>query len=372
LLRKALYGLKQAPRAWYAQINSYLLNLGFKRSCNEATLYIRLQNDDFLLVSLYVDDLLVTGSSTQSITDFREKMKKVFEMNDLGKMTYFLGMEVNQSSQGIFVSQKKYATEILKKFCLDKCKLVSTPAVQGEKLMKEDESGLVNASIYRSLIGSLLYLLATRPDIMYATSVLSRFMHLPTETHLRAAKRILRYIRGTIDYGVFYKRTTSMKLLGFTDSDWVGSQDDMKSTSGYCFTLGSGVICWCTKKQGSVAQSTAEAEYVAASSAVNQALWLRKILIDLGFHPSKATEVLCDNKSAVAMVKNPVFHGKTKHIKIKYHSIREAERENEVHILYCCGEDQLADSFTKALQKQRFELLRAKLGVSSSTCIKEV
>jgi len=145
----------------------------------------------------------------------------------------------------------------------------------------------------------------------------------------------------------------------------------MKSTSGYCFTLGSGVICWCTKKQGSVAQSTAEAEYVAASSAVNQALWLRKILIDLGFHPSKATEVLCDNKSVVAMIKNPVFHGKTKHIKIKYHSIREAERENEVHILYCCGEDQLADIFTKALQKQRFELLRAKLGVSSNTCIKE-
>jgi len=310
LLRKALYGLKQAPRAWYAQINSYLLNLGFKKSCNEAIVSIRLQNDDFLLVSLYVDDLLVTGSSTQSITDFREKMKKVFEMNDLGKMTYFLGMEVNQSSQGIFVSQKKYATEILKKFCLDKCKPVSTPAVQGEKLMKEDESGFVNASIYRSLIGSLLYLSATWLDIMYATSVLSRFMHLPTETHLRAAKRILRYIRGTIDYGVFYKRTISMKLLGFTDSDWARSQDDMKSTSGYCFALGSGVICWCTKKQGSVAQSTAEAEYVAASSAVNQALWLRKILIDLGFHPSKATEVLCDNKSVVAMVNNPIFHGK--------------------------------------------------------------
>jgi len=147
-----------------------------------------------------------------------------------------------------------------------------------------------------------------------------------------------------------------MKLLRFTDSDWVRSQDDMKSTS-YCFTLGSGVICWCTKKQGFVALSIAEAEYVAAFSVVNQALWWRKILIDLGFHPSKATEVLCDNKFVVAMVKNPMFHGKTKHIKIKYHSIREDERENEVHILHCCGEDQLADSFTKALQKYIFELL---------------
>ncbi|KAF3676511.1 hypothetical protein FXO38_04252 [Capsicum annuum] len=142
---------------------------------------------------------------------------------------------------------------------------------------------------FRSLLRSLLCLSATRLDLLYVTSVLSRFMHSPTEIHLKAAQRILRYIQSTIDYGLFSKRTAFMKLLGFTDSDWAGSQDDTKRTFGYCFTLGSGVICWCTKKQGPVAQSIAEAEYVAASGAVNQALRLRKILIDLAFQPSKAT-----------------------------------------------------------------------------------
>ena len=162
-----------------------------------------------------------------------------------------------------------------------------------------------------------------------------------------------------------------MKLLGFTDSDWAGSLEDSKSTLGYCFTIGSGVICWSSRKQSSVAQSTVEAEYMVASTAVNQALWLRKIMKDLKLNQEAATVVLCDNKFAVAMVKNPVFHEKIKHIKIKYYAIREAEKEGEVMLLHCSAEEQLVDIFTKGLQKTKFEKLRDKLGVVHSSCIKE-
>ncbi|KAL0451419.1 UNVERIFIED_CONTAM: Retrovirus-related Pol polyprotein from transposon RE1 [Sesamum latifolium] len=336
LLKNALYGLKQAPRAWYSKIDSYLLDLDFQRSINEATLYVKRVFAQILIVSIYVDDILVIGSDSNSLDEFKRQMHEMFEMNDPWLMCYLLGMEVTQTTKGTFISQKKYAAEILKKFSMEKYKVVSTPAVQGQKLQKNDGTGSVDLSIFRSIIGSLLYLSVTRPDIMYATSVLSRFMNMPTESHLKAAKRILRFMNMP------------------TESHLKAAKRILSS-----------------EKQGSVAQSTVEAEYTAASIVVIQALWLRKILDDLKFKQSCATEILCDNKSAVAMVKNPVFHGKSKHIKIKYHAIREAEREGKVLLLYCPTEEQVDDIFTKGLHKNRFEKLRNKLGVVHSFCIKE-
>ncbi|KAL0289280.1 UNVERIFIED_CONTAM: Retrovirus-related Pol polyprotein from transposon RE2 [Sesamum angustifolium] len=180
---------------------------------------------------------------------------------------------------------------------------VTTPLVTGEKYQKEDGSQKVDGSIYRSLIGSLLYLTATRPDIMFATSLLSRFMQSPSQVHYAAAKRILRYLR---------------------DSDWAGSVDDMKSTSGYTFSLGSGIFTWASKKQATVAQSSAEAEYIAAAATSNHAIWLRRILEDMGEKQEEPTTIYCDNKSAIAITKNSVQHSRTKHNDIKYHSLREA------------------------------------------------
>jgi len=188
-LHKALYGLKQAPRAWYSRIDGYLLQKGFKRSANEATLYVkRSMNEVQLIVSLYVDDLLVIGNNSGSLKEFKHNIESEFEMTDLGEMNYFLGMEIYQCDAGVFISQRKYALEILKKSHMEKCKPVDTPLVVNEKLSLNDANDKVDAAVYRSLIGSLLYLSATRPDIMYAASLLSRFMHSPRQAHHNAAK----------------------------------------------------------------------------------------------------------------------------------------------------------------------------------------
>ncbi|KAL8096063.1 hypothetical protein AgCh_037136 [Apium graveolens] len=347
LLKKALYGLKQAPRAWYKRIDDHLLSLGFKKSLSEATLYVKRHYDDVVIVSLYVDDLLVTGNNAGLVTRFKQEMKKVFEMTDLGLMSFFLGMEIMQAEHEIFICQKKYAKEILNKFNFGECKAVSTPMNQKEKLCENDGGDKVDEGYYRSMIGCLMYLTATRPDILNAVSVLSRFMHCASELHLKAAKRVIRYIKGTSHYGIKFQRSKNFKLVGYSDSDWGGCTDDMRSTSGYCFTFGSGMFSWKSKKQETVAQSTAEAEFVAATATVNQALWLRKILLDLNLQQKASTEIFVDNQAAIAISHDPVFHGTTKHFNIKLFFVREVQKEEIVTLIYCKSEDQLADLFTK-------------------------
>ena len=292
-------------------------------------------------------------------------MKNEFKICDLGEMKYFIGMEIYQSKDGIFICQKKYAEDILKKFKMEKCKPIATPLEANLKLSKEDGYASTDEKQFRSLVGSLLYLTATRPDLMYAASLLSRFMQSPSEAHFAAGKRILRYLRGTADYGIFYKSNSTEDLKGYTDSDWAGSVDDMKSTSGYTFFIGSGAISWNSRKQETVAQSTAEAEYIAASSAVSQVIWIRKILSDLGCLTYGATTIYCDSKSAVAIAKNPVDHGRTKHIKVKYHFIREAEGTHQVSLIHCGSNEQVADIFTKPLPRDKFQHFRTALGMMS-------
>jgi hypothetical protein len=253
LLKKALYGLKQAPRAWYSRIDEYLLKFGFVKSLSESTLYIKGDQANFIVISLYVDDLLVTGSNVELIQHFKEDMMQIFEMTDLGEMSYFLGMEVKQKDGDIFICQRKYAKEILKKYNMEDCKSMETPMCQKEKLCKDDGTEQVDETLYRSLIGCLMYLTATRPDILYAVNVLSRFMNCAKESHFKAAKRVLRYVKGTLNYGINFSQSQNFKLQGYSDSDWAGSLDDMKSTSGYCFSFGSGIFSWCSKKQEIVA-----------------------------------------------------------------------------------------------------------------------
>lgn len=363
-LRKALYGLKQAPRAWYSKIDDFFHKNGFQRSRSEPTLYVKRQGSDHLLiVSLYVDDMIYTGSSLQLLREFQAAMKEMFDMTDLGELQYFLGLEISQTGGGIFMSQKKYVEDTLKRFNMHGCKTAPTPMNTNEKLEAEDETGLTDASVYRSLVGRLIYLTHSRPDICYAVGVLSRYMHRPTRHHFGATKRVLHYLAGTKEYGIWFSKTKDFRLKGFTDSDWAGSVDDRKSTSGHCFILGTAAISWSSKKQPSVALSSTEAEYVAATEASCQAVWLRRILSDLGYEQTTATSIKCDNRSAVMLARNPVYHSRTKHIEIKHHFIRELVAKEEIQLEECGTNDQVADVLTKALPQAKHEEFSTKLGV---------
>ncbi|CAL8176394.1 unnamed protein product [Prunus armeniaca] len=366
-LKKALYGLKQAPRAWYEEINSYFEKAGFKTSLSEATLYVKFTESGILIVSLYVDDIIYTGSSRELLLDFKTEMMKQYEMTDLGLLHHFMGLGVIQTETYIFLHQKKYAKTLLDMFGFKDCKSIATPLAVNEKLSKQDGSEQADESLYRQVVGSLLYLTATRPDIMFVASLLARFMHGPTRKHMGTTKRVLRYIQGTLDYGIAYERGKEAVLIGYCDSDWSGSEDDMKSTSGYAFHLGSGVFSWASVKQSSVALFTAEAEYVSAAEATAQAMWLRFVLSDFGEEQISSTSILCDNTTTIAITKNPVHHHKTRHINRRFHFIRDALQNGDIDLLYCKIEEHTIDIFTKALARDRvFAVALQKAGSPSN------
>jgi hypothetical protein len=282
-------------------------------------------------------------------------------MTDLGLMHFCLGIEVWQEPGNIFISQSKYAGEILKAFGMTECKAVGTPMEVDLKLSMEDTSPLVEERLYRKLVGSLIFLCNTRPDISYAVGVLSRFSNKPRENHWNAGMRILRYLKGTQGYGINY--STGKTLIGFCDSDWAGDVDSRRSVTGYCFTLGSGCISWISKKQPTIALSSTEAEYKAACFASCEARWLRWILGDMGMIQEQPTVLHCDNQSCMAIAKNPVFHARTKHIEIQYHFVRELIVSGEIEMVYCPTTENCADIFTKALCRDTLEQLLPKLGI---------
>lgn len=364
-LKKALYGLKQAPRAWYSCIDEYFQKIGFTRCPYEHALYVKEEKDGKIMyVCLYVDDLIFTGCDQKMIEHFKKLMTKNFEMTDLGLMSYYLGVEVKQSDGGVFLSQKSYAEAILKEFKMEKCNSASTPVDCRNKLSKIDGEEKVNPTMFRRLVGKLRFLTCTRPDILYGVGVISRYMEDPTLSHMEAAKRILRYIKGTLDYGLFYSSQNNFRLFGFSDSDWGGDVNDRKSTTGFVFFMGTAVFAWSSKKQAIVTLSTCEAEYVAAASCVCHAIWLRRMLKSLKFVQDGATNVFVDNKSAIALAKNPVFHDRSKHIDTKYHFIRECIGRKEIQLKHVPSKDQVADIFTKPLKFEDFSRLRAVLGVT--------
>ena len=261
------------------------------------------------------------------------------------------------------MSQKKYASDLLGKLGMHDCNPMKTPMNTNQKFNLNDGEEKVDVGDYRSLVGSLLYLTNSRPDIMYATSLLSRFMQSPSKLHYGAAKRVLRYVKGTCSYGLLYTNANNLKLCGFSDSDWAGSLDDRRSTTGYVFNLGSGAIAWSSKKQPSTALSSSEAEYTAVTSTACQAVWLRRILEDMKQHQPEATIIHCDNQSTIAMTKNPMYHNRTRHIDTRHHFIRELVSKGSIKILYCATNEQLADIFTKPVPSDKFFYFRELLGV---------
>lgn len=364
-LHKALYGMKQAPRAWFSRIEAYFLREGFKRSEKEHTLFIKGDNDNgILIVNVYVDDLIYTGNCKDMLLKFKESMKKEFEMSDLGRMKFFLGIEVIQTDEGIHISQHKYALEILKRFEMSSCNPVINPIVHGNKL-KSNEGTKVDETLFKQMVGSLMYITTTRPDIQFVVNLISRFMSSPTDRHLAAAKRVLCYLQGTLDYGIWYKRRGDDSMSVYTDSDFAGDLDERKSTSGYVFLWNEGAVAWSSRKQDIVALSSTEAEYVAAAGCASQALWVREVLEEFGVHLEGSMTIKCDNTSTIKLSRNPVFHGRCKHIGVRFHFLRDLVNNGSVVLEHCGMNDQVADILTKPMSREQFLKFRVQLGVCS-------
>ena len=361
-LKKALYGLKQAPRAWYDRLTQYLIDNHYRRGGIDRTLFIKHHDHDIFVAQIYVDDIVFGSTNKTKVDEFVSVMSSEFEMSMVGELNYFLGMQVKQTSMGIMLSQSKYANNLVKRFGLENGKDFETPMSTTLKLDKDEKGKSVDQSLYRSMIGSLLYLTASRPDICFSVGLCARFQANPKESHLKAVKRIIRYIKGTYNLGLFYSFDTNDILVGYCDADWAGNIDDRKSTSGGCFYVGNNLVSWSSKKQNSVSLSSSEAEYIAARSACTQLLWMKQILKDYEIEQGKMT-LYCDNLSAINISKNPVQHSRTKHIDIRHHFIRDLVEHSIVTLEHMPTKNQLADLFTKPLDKERFKTLRMSIGM---------
>jgi hypothetical protein len=274
-LKKELYGLKQAPRAWCDRLSNFLFEHGFEKGKVDKTLFIKKIKNHTLLVQVYVDDINFGSTNKELCEEFSSIMQGEFEMSMMGKMNHFLGLQIKQLKDGIFINQSKYCKELLKRFDMDSCKAMSTPMGSGT-YVDQDESGTsIDITKYRGMIGSLLYLTASHPDIMFSVCLCARFQANPKESHLMAVKRIMKYLKGTTNVGLWYPKGSVCNLLGYSDADYAGCKTDRKSTSGTCHILGNALVSWSCKKQACVALSTAEAEYIAADSCCAQILWLK-------------------------------------------------------------------------------------------------
>ncbi|GJS55029.1 putative ribonuclease H-like domain-containing protein [Tanacetum coccineum] len=299
-VEKALYGLHQAPRAWYETLSTYLLDNGFQRGKIDKTLFIKRYKGDILLVQVYVDDIIFGSTKKELCIAFEKLMHEKFQMSSMGELTFFLGLQVKQKKDGIFISQDKYVAEILKKFRFTEVKTASTPMETQKPLLKDEDGEEVDVHMYRSMIGSLMYLTSSRPDIMFAVCACARYQVNPKVSHLHAMKRIFRYLKGQPKLGLWYPKDSPFDLVAYTDSDYAGASLDRKSTTGGCQFLGCRLISWQCKKQTVVANSITEAEYVAASSCCGQVLWIQNQLLDYGYN-FMHTKIFIDNNSSAIL-----------------------------------------------------------------------
>jgi hypothetical protein len=364
-LSKALYGLKQAPRAWYECMRDFLITNGFKVGKVDPTLFTKTIAKDLFICQICVDDIIFGSTNKSSCEGFSRIMIQKFEMSMMGELKYFLGFQIKQLQEGTFISQTKYIEDILKKFGMKNAKPIKTPMGTNGHLDLETGGKYVDQKAYRSMIRSLLYLCASRPDIMLSVCICARFQANPKEVHLRAVKRIMRYLVYTPKFGLWYPKGSTFDLIGYSDAEYVGCKIDRKSILGACQFMGRSLVSLASKKQNLVALSTAEAEYIAAGHCCAQLLWMRQTLSDYGYKLSKVS-LLCDNESAIHMADNPVEHSRTKRIDIRYHLLRDDQQKGDIKIAYVNTHNQLADIFTKPLDEKTFSKLRNELNILDS------
>lgn len=364
-LKKSLYGLKQSPRCWFAKLRNALLGYGFIQSKSNYSMFYLRKNSVDLYVLVYVDNLVIAGNDSLTITRFKAYLSECFRMKDLGVLKYFLGIEVARNPEGIFLSQRKYTLDILNEVGLLGSKPASFPMEQQHNLAKATWPLLEDPERYRHLIGRLIYLLTTRPDLTYSIHILSQFMNQPRVEHWESALRVVRYLKGTSGQGILLSSDSDLQNHGWCDSDWAGCPLTRRSVSGQFVSLGNSPLSWKTKKQDVVSFSSAEAEYRSMSLTLRELKWLKKLMQDLGVRHDEPMKFHCDSKSAIHIATNQVFHERTKHIENDCHAVRDAVQESLIRLCFIRSEAQLADVFTKALGRRDFEANIDKLGVTN-------
>ncbi|XP_028098520.1 uncharacterized protein LOC114298187 [Camellia sinensis] len=327
------------------------------------SLFTKVNGDSFTGVLIYVDDIIITGNNLEEMEHLISFFLKQFHIKDLGDLKYFLGIEFSRSKKGLFLSQRKYALDILQDTGLTGARLEKCPMEQNMKLQTIDGAILNDPTRYRRLVGKLIYLTITRPDIVFAVQNLSQFMHQPRKPHMEAALRVLRFIKGTPGQGLFFPAINNLELKAYCDSDHASCPTTRRSTTGYCVLLGYSLVSWKSKKQPIVARSSTEAEYRAMANICLEITWLRYILQYLRVKQKGPTLLHCDNQVALHIAANPVYHERTKHIEIDCHIVREKLQAGEISPIYISSQDELADIFTKALGRDSFNYLSHKLGL---------
>ncbi|CAL2280003.1 unnamed protein product [Prunus armeniaca] len=310
-LQKSLYDLKQAPKGWNAKFTGYLPSLGFKMSHSDPSLFVKISDSAIVVLLLYVDDIILTGSNSQVI------------------------QEISYKSNGdLFISQQKYAKDLLVKAGMESCRPCPTPSKPHTQVLPTDGEPLKEPSVYRSIVGALQYLTFTRPDLAYSVNTVCQFMNNPTEVHFQLVKRILRYIQGPLHYGLTYSSSVPVSVSAYSDADWAGDITTRRSTTGFVVFLGSNPISWQSKKQGSVSRSSTEAEYRALANASVEAAWIRQILADLHVFLPDPPLLFCDNMYALALSSNPVFHSRIKHLDVDFHFVQERVQRKDFLVHY--------------------------------------
>ena len=363
-LRKSLYGLRQSPRTWFEKIYGFLIQQGLSHTEADYSLFYITSSNGIIILILYVDDLLITGSDTEGIHNLQQKLMGRFDMTNLGNVKLdYLGVEFIRSSSGIFLSQKSYANQIFEEFDMQTCTPVVVPMADGLNLGPEHDSPQVDAQRFQRLVGMLIYLVNTRPEILFVTGVVRWFMHDPRVPHMEATTQVLRYIRGTLDFGIFYRKNHGDSILGNTDADWSNCKIDRKSITGWVFKLAGGPISWSLKKQHTVTISSTDAEAKALAEGIREAIWLWMLSSKIyGIKPNPIT-LFCDNQSTLKAAKNLVHHEQLKHVELWLHFIRENVTAGVVETLYIQTRDQIANILTKPLGKQRFTKLMDEMGI---------
>jgi hypothetical protein len=362
-LKKSLYGLKQSPQAWFGRFTKLMRAFGYRQSNWDHTLFLKHRDGKITALIVYVDDMVVTGNDPAEQAALKNYLSTEFEMKDLGSLKYFLGIEVSRCKSGIFLSQRKYVLDLLKETGMTACKPVSTPLAEGMKLGIDRTQGSIDKGRYQRLVGKLMYLGHTRPNLAHALSVISQYMHNPGEQHMSAIMRILSYLKGSPGKGVLFRKNRHFKIECYTDADWAGSTDDRRSTSGYFTFVGGNLVTWRSKKQNVVSRSSAEAEFRGMALGICKILWLKFLLQDVGVNHSQPMKLFCDNKDARDIAHNQVQHDRTKHVEVDRFFIKEKLENKVIEVPPIRTDDQVADILTKAVSSNKFSRFLDKLGM---------